>query len=195
MPEARKSERRSSGKTIAGSVTPQDYIQVSIQFWESYHHHKEQMAYVATALSLTGAVTFTFLDLSNHLSGRPLAWVMLLSVVTLTVIGALIFIYWQLRLRHLAAGMLRACHKLIVLWLTAPPTEDDLQLEISPTGRPLGKALWATYKEVRKTYNWFESPIFISIIAMLLAMIWGLAAILHVFTSGFRLAIFWWWFT
>src|SRR3989304_1930162 len=126
-----------SSKLASSRLSYVEYIQTSIGFWETYHHHKEQMAYVASALFLTGAVATTILDIRSLVAGNLLAWIALLGLVVVTVVAGWLFIFWQLRLRQTAASMLRACGLLLAQWLTRPPSPDDLDLEISPSGRPL----------------------------------------------------------
>ena len=180
-----------SSKLASSRLSYVEYIQTSIGFWETYHHHKEQMAYVASALFLTGAVATTILDIRSLVAGNLLAWIALLGLVVVTVVAGWLFIFWQLRLRQTAASMLRACGLLLAQWLTRPPSPDDLDLEISPTGRPLTKVLWRTYNEVKGTYTWFESPAFVTTVTLMVVTLWGIAAIVQVFLGGVACLLRW----
>lgn len=172
-------------------LSAKDYIQAQIQFWETYHHHKEQMAFAATGLLLTGAAALAFIDPPAIVDSQFSNWVIFLVLVAMTATGGVFFVDWELSLREFAASMLRASHRLSVEWLTSLPSEDDLKLEHNPHGRPLTKALLRTYNEVKGTYVWHQNPRFIRILTDLIVVSWSAVAILRQLTIGFHLRSCW----
>ena len=168
-----------------------DYIHIEIDYWQTYHHHKEQMAYAASALFLTGSAALTFLDISRVIRGSFLAWIALLGIVKTTAILGGLFIFWQLRNREIAAHMLKACGLLLARWLTRAPGGDELAVDTSLAERPLTIALRQAYDEVRNTYNWFESPTFATVVTLIIVALWGIAAISRIFLGALACLFAW----
>jgi len=160
-------------------ISPTNYILTQIEFWETYHHHKEQMGFAATGLFLTGAAALTFLQ-PPALGDSPFAtWLIFLGLVVITGLMGVFFVNWELKLREIAASMLRACGVLVVEWLTKPPTSEDLRLVMNPDGRPMTTALSTTYDQVKSTYKWHQDPRTIRQLTVALIVIWGLVALTH----------------
>jgi hypothetical protein len=91
--------------------------------YETYHHHKEVMAYTASALYVSAATAFLFAP------PRPVprSCVLLLAtvVVVLALLG-LLYVNWQLRQREVAAGRAEACSTVASRWLHRDPEPADL---------------------------------------------------------------------
>jgi len=104
-----------------------------------YHNHKEQIAYLATALYLAAATGIaTHDDLKRQLH----SWLGLFGAV-IAVVG-IQFVHWQLGNRRFASEIVTACDDVGVRWLIDTPTEEDLQLVSPPSnviGNPLPRAL------------------------------------------------------
>jgi len=178
----------SVSSTTPGTISPAQYLLAQITFWETYHHHKEQMGYVATALYLTAAAALSFADLPG-LSESPFAsWLIFLALVLITGFAGLFFVHWQLSLREFAAAMLRACGVLIVRWTTLAPSPEDLSFVTNPDGRPMTRALLDAYEQVKGTYKWHQNPRFIRIVTLVIMSLWGIVALTHVLYAGFSSA-------
>ena len=90
------------------NLAPHHYLDLQMNYWATYHHHKEQMGYVATALFLTGATTIMFFDLELT---SCLEWARLLFTIIVTLLSVIAFVFWQLNNREFAAHMIRAYPK------------------------------------------------------------------------------------
>jgi Flp pilus assembly protein TadB len=98
----------------------EQYLRLQLEHWELYHHHKEQMAFAATGLYLTGAAALAF-------AGRPLVirplilgWLALFLLVSLTVVLGFVFVLWQYLHRNTAASYVRAYGALLLSLLERP---------------------------------------------------------------------------
>src|SRR5689334_13957635 len=98
---------RVSGEQL---MSPEEFIIHVRNGRSEYHYHKEQMAFGAAALFITGATTLIFVSngVCNFLGGEATKGVLALLVV-ITNIFWLLFVYWQFENRLKAAIMVRAC--------------------------------------------------------------------------------------
>ena len=98
-----------------------DYLQSFRDYYGRYHHHKEVMAWAATALFLSGC--FFILVKPGIFGGLyKNLWTFLIVAVVFTLVFALFFtfIWWQLSLRDFSNTVVIACINLSVKIL-----EDD----------------------------------------------------------------------
>lgn len=101
-----------------------EFLIAQREFYGEYHHQKEQMAYAATALFLTGAAWLMY-DSTAQVSGLMVALALVIGV------AAFAFVAWQLRQRRFAADMVEACERLLACTLSnnqspAPLTDTRL---------------------------------------------------------------------
>src|SRR5262245_13514706 len=103
------------------------YIAVTRQHFSTYHDHKAKMAYVATALYLTGASVLIVQKESELTKIFPF----LVTVLAVTFFSVLTFMFtcWQLVMRYRAFVLISACDSLRIYWLQTPPH----QLNITST--------------------------------------------------------------
>jgi hypothetical protein len=105
---------------------PHELLRQYLAIYDSYHNHKEVMAYTVTAFYIGGA-TVLFV-------GTPPFWKdyqahdFALLLVFLTVLAGLAFVFvrHQLMLRRSAGYMFKACSRLANKWLATAPGENDL---------------------------------------------------------------------
>ena len=90
------------------------------ELYAQHHNHKEQMAYAATVLYLTGAAVLMFTDQIPPESAKCLKIVFIIVVF----IAAFAFVAWQLRQRQIANDIVEACERIL-----ARPADG----EMSPT--------------------------------------------------------------
>ncbi|MGA2820293.1 MAG: hypothetical protein ABSF61_06530 [Anaerolineales bacterium] len=169
-----------------------EYIRAEIAHWGSYHNHKEQMAWGATALFLTGATALSLVQLPRF-SISPFLWWLFPLAVIVTVVAAIRFVWWQLDLREVAANRQRATGILAIRWLVTPPSDADLKVEPDPcSGRPTFPALKCALSEVEQGYRHrgSEDPRIAKRLTIIVMVIWGLAALVHVLYAGFSCAGF-----
>ena len=80
-------------------------------YYGTYHHHKENMAWVATALYVAGMI-----GLCSYASKATLEWYDSLIITILLLIIcyiSVLFVYYQLKNKAIAADMVAACSILI----------------------------------------------------------------------------------
>jgi hypothetical protein len=95
------------------------------EFYGAYNHQKENIAYLATALYLTGATTVvsgTFWTAWPRPHQAALAIGVLMAAAL-----AIMFVWWQFEQRLFATAMVAACTDLAARWIIAPPPDDQLQ--------------------------------------------------------------------
>jgi hypothetical protein len=103
-----------------------EYIATMRQHFATYHNHKEQMAYVATALYLTGASTLFFQKTPQNMDKLSYQC-LIIPLVVIFSIAAIKFVKWQLHLRATATDIIAACDLLRLRWLLNPPVNLDPQ--------------------------------------------------------------------
>jgi hypothetical protein len=97
-----------------------EYIATMRQHFATYHNHKEQMAYVATALYLTGASALFFQKPPPGM--HTLSYQCLILPLVMVFSGAAFtFVKWQLNLRTIATDIVAACDLLRLRWFYNPP--------------------------------------------------------------------------
>jgi len=150
-------------------------------YYGSYHHHKEQMAYGATVLYLTGA-TFVILN------GRTIKESSVPSFVVVGLLAAaflltVLFVFWQFRKRELAADIVEACTTL----LTRQVAEPSVALETKSVcykGLDLPKALADILSWKYANRKFFLSPRVSEALTYLAIVIWSLLACLSIWLSS-----------
>lgn len=106
-----------------------------------YHHHKETMAYAATALYVLAFGT-TLVS-----TNWPPEWFMerpavrgasTVAAITVAWILLLAFVKWQLRLRRRATIEVAGTETLLASWIQTRPSTEDLQPWRQPDASPSG---------------------------------------------------------
>jgi hypothetical protein len=95
-----------------------EYVKDTRQHFATYHNHKEQMAYITTALYLTGSSAFFFQKVPEGVCKTSYQWSIGCVVTILTVI-AFLFVSRQLSLRSVASNIISACDICRLQWLKA----------------------------------------------------------------------------
>jgi hypothetical protein len=152
----------------AGAKVPesdaQQLIRQYLAIYDSYHNHKEAMAYLVTALFVGGAAAL-FVGNPFWQAYGVFEFVLLLSFLLVTATTGFLFVRRQLDLRRSAGDMFKACSRLATIWLSTPPEEGALQLverEIDTKlfrGFAWPHALHAEMEKVKKERgsNWWAS--------------------------------------
>ena len=102
------------------------YIDTMRQHYATYHNHKEQMAYVATALYLSGASALFFQKPPQNMDKLSYQC-LIIPLVVFASLAAIKFVKWQLNLRAIATDIIAACDLLRLRWLLNPPVNLDPQ--------------------------------------------------------------------
>jgi hypothetical protein len=93
------------------------YITNLREYFSTYHHHKEQMAFSAAALYLTGITALVIQpDIIWARIFHPAVTIIFVIIFSLLAIG---FVSWQLIMRSFAADIVSACDDLTTKWLVA----------------------------------------------------------------------------
>lgn len=164
----------------------QQFLANQMQYWATYHHHKEQMAFGAAALYLTGSAALSFLGIDPIYMNHFVLWLCMIFFLLLTGIIGIAFVYWQLGHRAFAAEMVRTYGLLSIRWLNNSPGKDDLDEAKDPEGRPIANGVLRVYnKEVKDSYDWFQGPNFATALTLVTMVFWGIAAFLRVAYIGF----------
>ena len=135
---------------------PRELLRQYLEIYDSYHNHKEVMAYTVTAFYVGGAAvllggTKFWEDDGVFEFGLLLSFLLILAGI------AFWFVRRQLLLRRSAGDMFKACSRLACRWLTFPPNEKDLGRddraldEILFRGFVWPHALVEEMKEVQRT--------------------------------------------
>ena len=92
------------------------YIDTMRQHYATYHNHKEQMAYVATELYLSGASALFFQKPPQSMDKLSYQC-HIIPLVVIFSLAAIKFVKWQLDLRATATDIIAACDLLRLRWL------------------------------------------------------------------------------
>ena len=136
-------------------------------YYGTYHHHKEQMAFSGTGLFLAGVTALIFRDPSTN----TLPW----EVPTLLIVAGLaifFFIAWQFELRRYAANMVDSCTNLAAIWLNNLPSleSDDLSPKFY-NNNCFPKALVCEFERIKDSRNFFASAVFSEVLTYLIMLI------------------------
>jgi hypothetical protein len=142
-----------------------EYIFTMRQHFAAYHDHKEKMAYMTTALYLTGVSALIFQQDLAWLKTFPCAQIIRTTVFFSALVW--IFVFWQLLKRYEAMVMVSACDTLRLQWLKSFETIPEEHLTEEPWHRiKVPQFLYCKIKQVS------------SITRILLAMAFPLATII-----------------
>ena len=104
---------------------PHELLRHYLTIYDSYHNHKEVMAYAVTALYLGGAATL-FVGNPFWSQYDRIAFALLICFLILLAGIAFAFVRHQLMLRRSAGEMFKACSRLTSKWLAEGPKVSDL---------------------------------------------------------------------
>jgi hypothetical protein len=141
-------------------------------FYGTYHHHKETMAYGATAFYLAGISAFIFGSGWPNWD-RPLRIALIPAIIAAAAL-ALRFILWQFERRIFGADMVAACSDLLAEWVISPPTRVDLAIR-TLNFRQWPAALVERFEKTRQRGCWLPRELTWIAIAF-----WTLAALVRI---------------
>jgi hypothetical protein len=147
-------------------------------YYGSYHHHKEQMAYAVSVLYL-GAATAVFFT-GPRIWNYPASNLLTTLVLIASFISAFAFVWWQMRQREFAAEMVAACTKLAAQSVSSTLANPDLsETEYRRHLFPavLVEELKATRNERRSIRRFISGPRLSECITYLAIVLWSLAAL------------------
>ncbi len=153
-------------------------------YYGSYHNHKEQMAYGATVLYLTGA-TFVTLNgdtIKDSIKDSSVPWFAVIGLFFLALSFTSLFVWWQLSKRRLAADIVEACITLLTQ-LAANPTAKLETQAASYEGLDFPKALVDTLGSNRAKRKFFQSPIVSEGLTYFAIALWSICAWLSIWLS------------
>ena len=149
-------------------LTPEEraiaYIETMRQHFATYHHHKEQMAFVATALYLTGISALTIQKEADWAKIFPYCITNVL-VIAISAL-AIAFVVWQLRRRALADHIVSACDRLRRRWVETYP--NDLSASCAEFKGILMPAFLRQELENMSPLRFCSTPFIITVTAMTL---------------------------
>lgn len=154
-------------------INPQELLLSYLGIYDTYHHHKELMAFSATALYLGGSAALLVQEEPFWLVYSLSEFTFFLLLLIFSGILGCVFIFWQLYKRRDAAFTYEACLNLCTTWLTALPSRFALRGEISPKGGPgtkrirFPKALADEIERVKKQNRyslWFPMIVTLSLL-------------------------------
>ena len=102
-----------------------NYVENTWKQFNTYHDHKEKMAYLATVLYLTAASALIMQSDPPWAKSFSCAWIERIIWFSSALIW--IFVLWQLLRRYEAMVIVAACDKLRIVWLK-PFTINEEQL-------------------------------------------------------------------
>src|SRR5688572_6822443 len=100
---------------------PHDLLRQYLAIYDSYHNHKELMAYGVTALYVGGATTLFVVNPPFWEKYSVFSFIFLNSFLLVLAFVAVWFVRHQLVLRRSAGEMFKACSRLAAKWLSVPP--------------------------------------------------------------------------
>ncbi len=149
-----------------------EYISTLRQHFATYHDHKEQMSFGATALYLTGVTALVIQSDTAWAKVLP-CWATILLAVMFIII-AVAFISWQLSMRAFAARIVEASTNLTTRWLHQWPSELDTT-PVPYEGKLFPKFFVGELRSVST-----RGPMVPSIITLITVGIWSVLLILRI---------------
>lgn len=143
-------------------------------FYGTYNHQKENIAWLATALYLVGATAVVSGTFWTKWPGPHRA--ALATGVLVAAMLAIIFTWWQFEQRRFAMAMVAACTDLAARWIHVAPAECKLKPECL-NGHDWPSALVERFREVRS-----EVPSLPRTLTILAIVLWTAAAIAAIAT-------------
>lgn len=106
-----------------------EFVLSDLQLADSYHLHKENIAFGAAGLYLAGvgAIVISGGSFLPRQAAHPVLFNMFIVLMAALAGTAFIFIYDQFRKKEYAADWYNASRILAVRWLTAEPTPEELR--------------------------------------------------------------------
>lgn len=164
-----------------------------IQNFNSYHDHKEQMAYRIVLYYLLGLTALVIKGSSvwknfNCPKIHCVHWEnMVIGIVFfLTMILAFIYVGWQFGKRRFASDMVTAGSNLATRWVVKPPTKEDFEPKIlnnsnwSNQAEQFPKSLVDEFYGIRASGGFFSGPKPSEWMTYLLMGIWTIAACIRI---------------
>ena len=144
------------------------------EFYGSYHHHKEQLAYAATVLYL-GASTWAALE-GPSLVGTDTRKLLLSILFAATTISAFAFVAWQLQKRRVAADIVDGCNRLLAGRAEGASAEPKRYAGITLPG-----TLVDAIHESVEDRAWFRGPRMSEIVTLAAMMAWTVVSFLRIY--------------
>jgi hypothetical protein len=131
-----------------------------IQSQEVYHRHKEHMAWLGTALWITGAASFVLVP-QNSWNGYSPKGLLYTAMITAGAAG-FAFVRFQFKRREMAAALSNACINVATTWISNGPTAKDLEARSVDKGINVPSAVADEVKDQLETWkqSWFAGPRF-----------------------------------
>lgn len=152
------------------SLTLEDLILAHRDYYGTYHHHKENMAYTVTGLYLGAAAVL--LSQAGQVWKLAPAWVIVVLALSSSAAG-FAFVIWQLRQREVAADIVMACTSLLSRMVSVQ------QQDITPDKYKklaLPKVLVDELNSINNNREFFGGPRVSESITYLVMLVWTLGA-------------------
>jgi hypothetical protein len=146
-------------------------------YYGSYHHHKENMAYTATTLYLAGATTLV-------VNGAAVwNWADEWLVISLLLVSGILgfaFVCWQLYQRAIAADVVMACTSITTTLLTSGKSNKSNLLPKSWHGISVPKILFDELESIAQNRKLLGESRTSAVLTLLALSVWSVAAYLTI---------------
>lgn len=146
-------------------------------YYGSYHHHKENMAYTAATLYLAGATTLVVKGAAIWDWGQE--WFVIALLLISGVLG-FAFVCWQLYQRAIAADVVMACTSVITMLLASDKSRKSDLLPKSWHGIPVPKILFDELKSMAQNRKLLSGSRLAAIFTLLALIVWSVAVYLTI---------------
>jgi len=146
-------------------------------FYGTYNHHKEQMAYGATVIYLGAASAVILKGSAIWPSNVPKPVLIVLFILSFA--ASFLFVMWQLRNRELAADIVLACTTLLQMMVAGP----NITLSTEPDqykGLDLPKALADRLRHINAERSLLGGPRVSESITYFVMVLWLVLAIISI---------------
>jgi len=93
-------------------------------YYGTYHHHKEMMAWLATTFYISGSIYF-FFKLENFINNKCYNSVVFIIVFIIISVITFAFLWWQFSQRAFASRIVSACTTILTCRLSQSDLPDD----------------------------------------------------------------------
>lgn len=146
-----------------------DLLKSHRDYYGGYHHHKEQMAYAATILYLSG--TFWLARNARQLFETDRHPVLLLLLILVGAASGWLFVIWQLRNRQTAADIVAACTNLLSRRLNAQD-QDFIKTPVLFASVKFPHSLVDEITKVQQHTRWLGGPRWSNFITYSIMVTW-----------------------
>lgn len=159
----------------------EDLILSYRDYYGTYHHHKERMAYGATALYLAAAAVVA--SHATEIFKWPVPKDFLIVLLIVSAIAGFAFVWWQLRNRAVGNDIVFACSTVATTLLFTTTLPDVTPTDYRRHSISLPKVLVEALCSHANSRKPLDSPRISEALTYLLMSLWSIAAFLALFRA------------